>query len=156
MLRWHQLKDAETLPASFQPVWKEKCAARTLDKASFEALREWMMTEAAQARRWALVAESSPCSPGLTLHLCPMRASAQNKAPRLRISLDGTDVFRMREEWRYEKDRWSQTPARYQVKEPSIAEVIEKLEEHMPDNYEKKPSAGVLRLIIAWDERRED
>lgn len=156
MLRWHQLKDAERLPASFRQLWKEKCEAQILGKASFDALRDWMMAEAAQSHRWAMVAEGSPCSSGLTLHLCAMRETTPNTAPKLRSALDGTNFFMMREVWRFENGGWSLAPQKYSTNEPSISEVIARLEDHMPRSYEKKAKAGIFRLVIAWDERTEE
>lgn len=156
MLRWYQLKDVERLPASFRQLWKEKCEAQILGKASFDALREWMLAEAAQSHRWAMVVEGSPCSPGLTLHLCTMRETTPNTAPKLRSALDGTNFFMMREVWRFENSGWSLAPKKYSTKEPSISEVIARLEDHMPRSYEKKAQAGIFRLVFAWDERTEE
>lgn len=156
MLRWHQLRDANALPASFQQIWKEKCEGNSLGTVSFDALREWMMAEEKQSRHWALVAESSPCQPGLTLHLCAMRTTAKTKAQKLRISLDGTDIFMKREVWRLDNAGWSREPPRYPVKEASVADLIASLEQHIPRNGDKHVRAGFLRLVIAADERDEE
>lgn len=156
MLRWHQLKDTERLPASFQQIWKEQCEAQMLGKSSFDALREWMMAEAAQSHRWAMVVDGSPCSPGLTLHLCAMRETTLNTAPKLRCALDGTDLFMMREVWRFENGTWNLAPQKYSTNELSISEVIARLEGHMPRSYEKKAKAGIFRFVIALDDRTDD
>lgn len=151
MLRWMDLRKAEKLPESFQQIWREVCQTHSLDVKSFTALQTWIMQEASAGRLWAIVAESSPASPGLTLRLCPQTAEKPATETQLRISLDGTRVFSLREEYQLNNGKWKRIKLPYTDNDPELTEVLSKLTENMPLNYEKKAAVRILRLVLVCE-----
>jgi hypothetical protein len=80
-------------PDSFGKLWQEKLAGKTLDQQSWQAINEWLVSEARAQRYWSIVGESSPARPGISLYVLssPAWLLNEDKVPLLLTSLTSED-----------------------------------------------------------------
>jgi hypothetical protein len=85
---------------TFERLWRDKLAGHNLDGATWEALRDWVVVEAAAGRWWLVIGESSPCRPGVSLFVFPNheRRPTPSGAPEFLAELDGRHSMSVRVE----------------------------------------------------------
>lgn len=148
MQRLQNLQAATDTPETFQKLWKDKCESKLLDPDCFTALKSWVAMEAESRRHWAVVAESSAGGDGLTLHVCQALEPKKESSLKLRISLEGTEVYTLIEELKFDGKSWQPVQQPYSAHDPSISHVLGKLGSFIPTR-DGKAHIRQLRLIIA-------